>query len=472
MKYLSVCSGVEAATVAWHSLGWQPVAFSEIEPFPSAVLAHHYPNVPNLGDMTKYKEWNLNESIDILVGGTPCQSFSVAGLRKGLEDPRGNLALTYVGILDKFRPKWFIWENVPGVLSSGGGRDFGSFLGAVAECGYGFAYRVLDAQNFGVPQRRRRVFVVGHLGDWQPAAKVLFESESLSGDFKSSRKTRQSVTGFVESSFGQYREDVIAGTTKASGGVLGGGSETFLTVYENHPSDSRVKDMGDTCQTVTSTWGTGGGNIPFVQSFGIPGNWIGRKPENGGNATTPMNDVSPCLTKTDRHGVAFGWQNSSHQGMSVDTISPTLDKSKTPAVAVPYDLHQVTSPYNSQNRENGDPCHTLARDSAAHASIVTVGVDMYNLTTNEDTTQTIRNGTDIDHVGGIMSSTAVRRLTPVECERLQGFPDNYTQIPWNKKVAIGCPDGLRYKAMGNSMAVPVMNWIGKRISTQGVIDVK
>jgi DNA (cytosine-5)-methyltransferase 1 len=471
MKYLSVCSGVEAATVAWHSLGWQPVAFSEIEPFPSAVLAHHYPNVPNLGDMTKYKEWNLNESIDILVGGTPCQSFSVAGLRKGLEDPRGNLALTYVGILDKFRPQWFIWENVPGVLSSGGGRDFGSFLGAVAECGYGFAYRVLDAQNFGVPQRRRRVFVVGHLGDWQPAAKVLFESESLSGDFKSSRKTRKSVTGFVESSFGQYREDVIAGTTKASGGVLGGGSETFLTVYENHPSDSRVKDMGDTCQTVTSTWGTGGGNIPFVQSFGIPGNWIGRKPENGGNATTPMNDVAPCLTKTDRHGVAFGfepgiakregnpnrfsqelsptlraemgdnqvaaafgWQNSLHQGMSIDTISPTLDKSKTPAVAF--------------------------------------GVDMYNLTTNEDTTQTIRNGTDIDHVGGIMSSTAVRRLTPVECERLQGFPDNYTQIPWNKKVSIDCPDGLRYKAMGNSMAVPVMNWIGKRISTQGVIDVK
>jgi DNA (cytosine-5)-methyltransferase 1 len=433
MKYLSVCSGVEAATVAWHSLGWQPVAFSEIEPFPSAVLAHHYKDVPNLGDMTKFKDWKLNETIDILVGGTPCQSFSVAGLRKGLEDPRGNLALTYVGILDKFRPKWFIWENVPGVLSSGGGRDFGAFLGAVAELGYGFAYRVLDAQNFGVPQRRRRVFVVGHLGDWQPAAKVLFESESLSGDSKPSRKTRKGVAGFVESSFGQYREDVIAGTIKASGGVLAGGSETFLTVYENHPSDSRVKDMGETCQTVTSTWGSGGGNIPFVQSFGIPGNWIGRKPENGGNATTPMNDVAPCLTKTDRHGVAFGWQNSSHQGMSIDTISPTLDKSKTPAVAVPYDLHQVTSPYNSQNRQNGDPCHTLARDSAAHASVVT-------------------------------ASTSVRRLTPVECERLQGFPDNYTQIPWNKKVSVDCPDGLRYKAMGNSMAVPVMNWIGTRIN--------
>jgi DNA (cytosine-5)-methyltransferase 1 len=465
MKYLSVCSGVEAATVAWHSLGWQPVAFSEIESFPSAVLAHHYPNVPNLGDMTKYKEWNLNESIDILVGGTPCQSFSVAGLRKGLEDPRGNLALTYVGILDKFRPKWFIWENVPGVLSSGGGRDFGSFLGAVVECGYGFAYRVLDAQNFGVPQRRRRVFVVGHLGDWQPAAKVLFESESLSGDIKSGRKTRKSVTGFVESSFGQYREDVIAGTTKASGGVLGGGSETFLTVYENHPSDSRVKDMGDTCQTVTSTWGTGGGNIPFVQNVSYALQGAGATSQTG-NGMGYKEEQSYTLNTTDVHGVAFGWQNSSHQGMSIDTISPTLDKSKTPAVAIPYDLHQVTSPYNSQNRENGDPCHTLARDSAAHASIVT-NVVAPTLTASNDPSRSPQSSEVTNQISAVYAaSTAVRRLTPVECERLQGFPDNYTQIPWNKKVSVDCPDGLRYKAMGNSMAVPVMNWIGKRISTQ------
>jgi len=183
MNYLSVCSGIEAATGAWHHMGWNPVAFTEIEKFPSEVLKHHYPHVPNLGDMTKYKEWELNEPIDILVGGTPCQSFSVAGLRKGLEDPRGNLALTYCGILDKFRPKWFVWENVPGVLSSNGGRDFGSFLGALVELGYGCTYRVLDAQYFGVAQRRRRVFVVGHLGDWKPTAEVLFESESLQREY-------------------------------------------------------------------------------------------------------------------------------------------------------------------------------------------------------------------------------------------------------------------------------------------------
>jgi DNA (cytosine-5)-methyltransferase 1 len=237
------------------------------------------------------------------------------------------------------------------------------------------------------------VFVVGCLGGWESAAKVLFECESLSGDTKPSRKKRQGVAGFVESSFGQYREDVIAGTTKASGGVLGGGSETFLAVYENHPSDSRVKDMGDVCQTVTSTWGSGGGNIPFVQN------------------------------------VAFGWQNSSHQGMSIDTISPTLDKSKTPAVAVP--LTNVVAP---------------------------------TLTASNDPSRSPQSTEVTNQVASVYAaSTAVRRLTPVECERLQGFPDNYTQIPWNKKVAIGCPDGLRYKAMGNSMAVPVMNWIGKRI---------
>ncbi|WP_420868163.1 DNA cytosine methyltransferase [Collimonas pratensis] len=148
MNYLDVCTGLSAATVAWHSLGWSPVAFSEIEKFPSAVLAHHYPTVPNLGDMTKFEEWNI-DAIDLLVGGTPCQSFSVAGLRKGLDDPRGNLMLTYLAIADKHKPKWLVWENVPGVLSSNGGKDFGTFLGGLAELGYGFAYRILDAQYDG-----------------------------------------------------------------------------------------------------------------------------------------------------------------------------------------------------------------------------------------------------------------------------------------------------------------------------------
>jgi len=178
LRYLSVCSGIEAASMAWEPLGWQPAAFAEVEKFPSAVLAHHWPQVPNLGDMTRYESWDLG-AIQLCVGGTPCQSFSVAGLRKGLHDPRGGLMLTYLEIARRFGPRWLVWENVPGVLSSHGGRDFGAFLGALGALGYGWAYRVLDAQWFGVAQRRRRVFVVANLGDGAAAAKVLFERESV-----------------------------------------------------------------------------------------------------------------------------------------------------------------------------------------------------------------------------------------------------------------------------------------------------
>ena len=491
MRYLSVCSGVEAATTAWHNLGWTPVGFSEIEKFPSEVLAHHYPSVPNLGDMTKYKEWNL-ESVGLLVGGTPCQSFSVAGLRKGLEDPRGNLALTYVGILDKFRPKWCIWENVPGVLSSNGGRDFGSFLGALAELGYGFAYRVLDAQYFGVPQRRRRVFVVGCLGDWEAPAKVLLERESLLRNPAPSRKAGQEVAGFAPSSFGNYSEGV--GTLRRDGGDLGGGSETIITtnrmvafgeysddgtastlkardykdatdliVYETHPADSRVKPMGDTCQTVTSRWGTGGGNVPLVQSIGFTqcdaardvGNDVSPTLRSGGNggypghavaysiredakannfSATPL-AVTPALqalrpSVQSHHAQtfvaqSFGWQNSPSQSMTLDNITPTLDGSKTPAV-------------------------------------LTQAVDVYNQCIDGDVTATLTMACGGSNTSGPkIMDRAVRRLTPVECERLQGFPDGYTNIPWRGKPE--SPDAPRYKAMGNSMAVPVMRWIGTRI---------
>ena len=372
MNYLSVCSGIEAATCAWHDLGWKPVGFSEIEPFPSAVLKHHYPDVPNFGDMTKYKEWNINEPIELLVGGTPCQSFSVAGLRKGLDDPRGNLALTYVGILDKFKPKWCVWENVPGVLSSNGGRDFGSFLGALAELGYGFAYRVLDAQNFGVPQRRRRVFVVGCLGDWESAAKVLFEPDCLSGDNQKSRAKRQATTTYSErgvaygGSDGECADTVTSKWAKGSGGPSGNECGLFVAhkVYETHPADSRVKEMGEVCQTVTSRWGTGGGNVPLVQAYSI------REDAKANNFSATPLEVTPAL----------------------QAMQPSVQ--------------------------------------SHHAQTFIAG------------------------------NMAVRRLTPRECERLQGFKDDYTIIPWKKGES---PDGHRYKALGNSMAVPVMAWIGKRI---------
>jgi len=177
MKFGSVCSGIEAASVAWPF--WQPAWFSEIEPFPCAVLKHHYPDVPNYGDMTQFQEWN-DEPIDLLCGGTPCQSFSMAGLRTGLCDPRGNLMLTYLAIANKYRPEWLIWENVEGVLSANRGRDFGVFLGGLAAIGYGFAYRLLDARNFDTSATRRfRVFVVANRKSWKRAAKTLFEPQSL-----------------------------------------------------------------------------------------------------------------------------------------------------------------------------------------------------------------------------------------------------------------------------------------------------
>jgi DNA (cytosine-5)-methyltransferase 1 len=191
VRYGSVCSGIEAATSAWHPLGWEPVFFSEIEPFPCAVLAHHYPTVPNWGDMTRYKEWP-DADINVLVGGTPCQSFSVAGLRKGLADPRGNLALTYLAIAERYSPQWVVWENVPGVLSDRT-HAFGCLLGGLAELGYGWAYRVLDAQYFGLAQRRKRVFVVGSARGWASAAAVLFERESLQGNPAPRREAGQTA---------------------------------------------------------------------------------------------------------------------------------------------------------------------------------------------------------------------------------------------------------------------------------------
>jgi DNA (cytosine-5)-methyltransferase 1 len=409
-----VCSGIEAATVAWHQLGWEAAGFAEIEPFPAAVLAHHYPAVKNLGDMTNYKEWDLG-TVDLLVGGTPCQSFSVAGLRKGLADPRGNLALVYCGILDHFRPKWCVWENVPGVLSSNGGRDFGSFLGALAELGYGFAYRVLDAQYFGVAQRRRRVFVVGHLGDWRAAAEVLFEPESLRRDTAPSREAGQKV----------------AGTFKARANSGGWGSDVELAASEYmQPVTARMVAFGEYVDDGTAS------------------------------------------------------------AMKARDYKDATDLIAQPIV---YDTTNITSPQNGSNPQPGDPCFTLAKGQHPPLLAQPMAFDGYNQTLST-TSQTIRSDkTDGDHIGmvlqdiaqpvtesGELASTlrtggndhadvynsvainmAVRRLTPVECERLQGFPDNYTNIPWRKQPE--SPDGPRYKALGNSMAVPVMGWIGKRI---------
>lgn len=407
MKFGSVCSGIEAASCAWEPLGWKAAFFSEIEPFPSAVLAHHYSDTPNHGDMTKFKEWP-DHAIDVLVGGTPCQSFSVAGLRKGLADPRGNLMLTYLAIADKYRPRWLVWENVAGVLSSNGGRDFGTFLGGLGELGYGFAYRVLDAQYFGVAQRRRRVFVVGCFGDWRAAAAVLFERDSLCGNPAPSRETRKAVAAPVTTRSGNSSAGSI-GTDEACGGYLQSWPAEVAPTLDAHYDDK----MGLENQHINS-----GGGCSSVAKCLI--------------TKTRFDAETETLIPTNGGVFSFGWQNSATQGDSVsDLVTPTLDKSKTPAVMQPmaFDLAQITSSTNRSRVAPELPSGTLSKHS------------QMNVATN----------------------MAVRRLTPVECERLQGFPDFYTAIPWRNKPASDCPDGPRYKALGNSMAVPVMRWIGKRI---------
>ena len=433
-----MCSGIEAASVAWESLGWTPVAFAEIEKFPSKVLAHHYPGVANLGDMTKFREWDIErDAVDVLVGGTPCQSFSVAGLRKGLDDPRGNLALTFIAMVDHYRPEWVIWENVPGVLSSSGGRDFGSFLGALGQLRYGFAYRVLDAQYFGVPQRRRRVFVVAHSsGDSRRAAQVLFEPESLRGNHKTSRAQGQgiadaSITGTVSSKW-----------AKGTGGPAGDECYNLVPVmYQHNQTDARLKEESRTSQTVLARWGTGGGNTPLVgQPIALAENTIGRQPLNGGN----------------------------DDGYTVGGPMYTLNATGVHGVEHPAHAFKIRGVGHYTGTNGG-----VAKPGTGGSGYMGQDEKAYTIATSQDQQ--------------IMHGMAVRRLTPTECERLQGFPDGYTDIIHYKCCGItfrldlgkyGCsncngqkvatlvntPDGSRYVALGNSMAVPVMRWIGSRIA--------
>ena len=334
-------------------------------------------------------------------------------------------------MLDHFRPNWFVWENVPGVLSSSGGRDFGSFLGAVAQLGYGFSYRVLDAQYCGVAQRRRRVFVVGHLGDWRPAAAVLFERHSLRRDLAPSAPQGKEPSAYFESSLAQYKQADIGGTLKASGGVLGGGSETFLTqkVYETHPADSRVKEMGETCQTVTSRWGTGGGNVPLVQEA------------YGFTQCDAARDIGIEVSPTLRSGGNGGYPNH----------------------AVAYGFEPgIAKREGNPSRFSLEVSPTLRAEMGDNQAAVAYPIVAPTLTATNNPSRSPQSTEITNQVAAVYeASMAVRRLTPTECERLQGFPDGFTNVPWRKKDQ--SPDGLRYKALGNSMAVPVMQWIGDGI---------
>ena len=512
LRYLSICSGIEAATVAWHPLGWQAAAFAEIDAFPRAVLAHHYPDVPLHGDFTTIKGDDYGP-IDLLVGGTPCQSFSIAGLRGGLDDDRGNLALEFLRLADRARPKWLVWENVPGVLSSNGGRDFGAILGGMVELGYGFAYRVLDAQfvrvdGFGraVPQRRRRVFVVGH-PDWRRAAAVLFERESLRRDTPPSRKTGQIAAGTIGASLARCSADdadrgglisEVAGTLnsnkKAAGSATNQDAEAGLLVAFGGNNQTGPIDVA-----TTQTSHGGAGRMDFAsetfvahalraEGFDASEDGTGRgtplvpiafsSKDDGADAKDDCAPTLRAMGHAGSHANAGGQLAIAIQeravsenpdagpdgaGFRSDGTSYTLE-ARTVSQAVAFDM---------RGREEGaqfeGPHHT-ANVRAASGGSSRSYVAFAENTRNElrlvegdgGVAPSLQTGGGKAGRGypAIASHWAVRRLTPTECERLQGFPDGYTAVPYRGKPAA---DGPRYKALGNSMAVNVMRWIGRRI---------
>jgi DNA (cytosine-5)-methyltransferase 1 len=382
MIFGSVCSGIEAASAAWLPLGWTCSFMAEIDAFPAAVLRHHYPDTPLHGDFTTIEAGDYR-SIDVLVGGTPCQSFSVAGLRGGMEDARGNLALEYLRLADRLRPRWVVWENVPGVRSSNSGRDFGAFLGGLGELGYGWAYRSLDAQYLGLAQRRERVFAVGCLGDWRRAAAVLFEPASLRGDSAPGREARESVAS------------AIAARTR-SGGGLG------------------------------TDFDCDGGLIAF-----------------GGNNTAGPIDVA---TAVNAHGGPHGRLDFESETFIASTLSASYAKNGGAAGG------KDSTPHNLVTHALRADGFDASEDGTGRGTPLVAGA----MRVNGDA----HSGFEFAD-GLIPAISTVRRLMPIECERLQGFPDGYTDIPYRGKPAA---DGPRYKALGNSMAVPVMRWIGRRMA--------
>lgn len=548
LKFLSVCSGIEAASLAWEPLGWSPVGYSEIEPFPCHVLHHRFGagrpqfmppvqeaetvrdrkaraaairavaslpevgRVPNFGDMTQFERWP-DAVVDVLVGGTPCQDYSVAGLRLGMAGSRGQLTLTYVEIAARYRPRWLVWENVPGVLSSNGGRDFARFLGEISgqrvdvpEGGwsnagivsgipeaYGLAYRVLDAQFVrtrrlprAVPQRRRRVFVVGYLGDWRRAAAVLFDRESLLGNPPPRRESGQRPAPTLAA---RARGGGGLGTDfDLDGGLISmahgqGGAEIGIghgpTLTCNHEAPIVAHSLRAEGFDASED-GTGRGTpiVPVQQpafAFDLRGREGGAMPEGphetanlraasggssrsyvaapiafdclaGGDTALAVGDVPGALhggTAGCRAAIAFSQKD---YGADAGEIAPTL-RAMGHGESHANAGGQVAVAF--QNRLRGDDGRGYDRPPAASVEVC-------------GTLETVK-----QH--NVALPWAVRRLTPVECERLQGMTDDNTMIPWRGRN--GAPDGPRYKALGNSMARNAMEWLGERIDmVEGLAD--
>lgn len=435
MRYLSLFSGIEAATVAWHPLGWECVGVSEIEPFPCAVLAHHYPNVPNLGDVTKITERDIAAlgQIDLVVFGSPCQDLSVAGKRRGLAGERSGLFHTAIDIIEWARKhcgcRWALWENVPGAFSSNNGRDFATVVELLAGLdsadvppkGWGFEgcalgaeamveWAVLDAQWFGVAQRRRRVFALADFGDWAGRPPILLEPEGLRGGSAPSREARKTIAGSIAGG---------AGTSGTESGHIRSSLAYRMQAFGEYADDEtascmKARDYKDATD--------------LAVTYPIDAIGMGRHGE--------FDDI--------RRGL----------GVGSETDPQFTLKAGTPH-AVAYGFNSNAMP--DQMRFTAELSETLT--CSQYSAITQYGETAGTLTARHDSSPCHDRGQNMVAQPGMQ----VRRLTPVECERLQGFPDGYTQITWRNKPASECPDGPRYKALGNSMAVPVMRWIGQGI---------
>jgi len=538
MRYFSVCSGIEAASIAWEPLGWTPVGFAEIEPFPCEVLKQRWPHVKNYGNLENFQSWDIpTGSVDVIVGGPPCQAFSVAGLREGMADPRGNLSLVYFSLVAKLRPKWLVYENVPGLLSARGGQDFSALLSALAELGYGFAYRTLDAANFGLAQRRKRVFIVGcRTGDWRHPTAVLFDGPSSFGNPKAGKKAGEETAPIAGASVGSpSRIQLPFGTagnpnvanclettsndySRADGFnmVIDHISSEALPVIADRASFNQGENAlydpfighTDTCPTLVAK-GPHAVQPPIAFKVRGGGEYTGTKGgevrpnEKGGTGMLAYEDKTFTIASTQDQFVATPQQVIPINTMAATRPQGADENRQTFGVGQPGDaMYTITAHHhhavgvqpqqylydNHPNDSRVTGPHEVAPTVAARygtgggnvpfvqtavavafqpiaiqGTIIgrsdnagpqgvgaTEGGPMYTLTK-----------TDIH--GVVVPPMAVRRLLPEECEALQGFPRNHTRISWRGKPPEQCPDGPRYKAIGNSMATNCMKWIGKRI---------
>jgi len=500
VRYGSVCSGIEAASVAWESLGWQPAWFSEIESFPSAVLSQRWPTVTNLGDMTKIAaavRAGDVEAPDVLVGGTPCQAFSVAGLRNGLSDARGQLTLSYVelanAIDDKRRERGeeaaiIVWENVPGVLSS---KDnaFGAFLGGLAGeavelqpagrkwsnagCVYGpqraIAWRVLDAQYFGMAQRRRRVFVVASSRKGFDPAKILFELESVRRDTPPCRESQPKAASYAGKCIengSHWDNPANPHPTLNQSNNVGGIGASNQEVFSQRGSGLVSGAYTDVSRTLLAKENdsTAEDLDTYVLAYG------------GGNTGGDIEVATACTA----HGVRMDFDTETFAVHG--TQDPGINRELAHALGRNHGQENACIAFSYKDH-GADATVDLAptiragNHDTSHANSGQPPAIAYAFAENNQNVIRLQNGdgqiTGPLSAGGgkpgqgypaIQSGLQVRRLTPRECERLQGFPDNHTLISWRGKSEGDCPDGPRYKAIGNSMAVPVMRWIGERIA--------